>query len=104
MERCRIHLSAVKGGHPDRPGSQLGDLIVLEHEEVAGEPEDRRDVRGQEGGVVGNPHQQRRDPPGGHDEIGLVGVDHRKGEGPPDAPECGPHRAGQAGPRIGRQP
>ena len=28
------------------------------------------------------PHQQRRDPPGGHDEVGLIGAHHGQREGP----------------------
>ena len=52
---------------------------------------------------VADPHQQGRDPAGGHDQVGLVGVDHGQRERPPDPAERRPHRAGQAGVGSGGQ-
>ncbi len=82
------------GGDPERSRPQLGDLVVLEHEELAGQPEDGRDVRGQEGGRVADPHEQRRDPAGGHDEVGL----DRRGPRPPRRPPGSGPRATRTAP------
>ena len=86
------------------PGTDLGDLVVLEHEELAGEPEDRRHVRGEEGRAVADPHQQRRDPAGGHDELRIVRVDHRDGKGPAYPGQRGPQGTGESTVGVGGEP
>ena len=91
VQRGGLDRLAVERGHRDRPGAQLGDPVVVEDEEVVGQPEDGRDVRGQEGRPVGHPHDERRDPAGGHDDVGVLGVDDGEGEG---APHLGPGRPG----------
>ena len=93
LDRC--HLDPIGVGNGDRAGPQLGDLVVLEHEEFAGQAQDRRNVRGEEAGRVGDPHQQGGHPPGGHDELGLVGVDHGHRKRTPDLSERIPHRGSQ---------
>jgi hypothetical protein len=103
VQRGRLDRLAVDGGDRDRSGSQLGYLVVIEDEEVMGDSQDGRDIRGQEGGPLGDPHDERRDPAGGHNDVGVVGVDHGEGEGTTNPGQGGPHRAAQAVVRMDGQ-
>ena len=75
---------AAHGRDPDRSGSQLGQLVVVEHDDVPGVLQDRGDVGGEEAHAVENPDDERRDAPGGDDELGLRQRDHPEGERPAD--------------------
>ncbi len=91
-----LHIGPGQVGDPQRARPQLGHLVVFQHEELAGEAEDGRDVRGQEGGITVHPHEQGGDASGGHDQVGLVGSHHGQGEGPPHPGQGRPHGTGQS--------
>ena len=80
----------------NRSRSQLGHLVVLQHEEVPCLAQDGGDVRRQEGGVAVETHQQRGDPPGRHDQVWLGGAHHGQGEGPPNPGQGRAHGVGQS--------
>ena len=82
---CR---GTVQRHHPQGTRPELGELVVLEGEQLPGRAQQGRDVRGQERRAVTDPDDEWGDPPGCHHQVGLVGVDRRHGKGAADLPQC----------------
>ena len=103
VQGLRLHRVALEIRHRDRPRAEFGDAVIVEDEEVVGQPEDGGDVRCQEGRPFVDPHDQRRDSAGGHDGIGVVRMHHRQRERSAHPAQCGPDRPHDALRRGGGQ-
>ena len=77
-------LLVVDGGGGNALGSQGDHLAVVEVDDLARVPHDRRDVRSQVVDALADPHHQRAALAGADDRFGVVAVDDGHAEGPLD--------------------
>ena len=90
----RAHLSGVpvEVGDDDLLRGQGHDLVLAQLEGIARVLDERGDVRREKVLALADTDDERRVPPGSHDEIGLTRIDRKEGERTFEPPADTAHR------------
>ena len=91
-ERTHVSGVAVEVGDHHLLRRQSHDLVLTEFQGIAGVLDERSDVRCKEVLALAETNDERRVPPGSHDEIGLTRIDRKEGERTFEPPADTAHR------------